>query len=304
MTFNRPVFFDYRAGLTVETAVGLSGGPIRAPGGEEARASQRIVLRSELAQIDAAILREAVQTARLNTQLDDGVTIDPASIQTTDQFDADLVATLIAQDNTIIAAEHAQYEAEHLLIAQAIVEITLQIELTEEQIVAQAAQILSYDDELDGAEELSERGLMAAPARARLMREVADEETALLRLRTSLAATRRGRMGLMREELGLNFRRAQAWRQELATTSIRVAQLRADRVSVLDRIALLDAWAHRLADTNAGATLRYTIRREGLDGSVSTINVQPTDPVHPGDVIIVQSVLGALENPSELAVGQ
>lgn len=290
-----PGFFDYRAGLSVETAIGLAGGPIRIPGGEEARASQRIILRADLARIDAAILREAIATARLQTQLAGGVTIDPAIVQSDGQRDNDLIATLIAQDNTIIAAERAQFEAERSLIEQAITESSLQIALTEDQIDAQAAQIQSYDAELASAAELVDRGLMAMPVRARIVRQVADEEAALLRLRTNLAAIRRDRMGLMREELGLEFRRAQAWRLELTAISIRDAQFNADRASVLDRILLLENWARRLADTDAGVTLSYVIRRQGANGETVTIDAQATDPVHPGDVIILHSVLGGLD---------
>ena len=102
-----PGFYDYRAGITVEQAVGLAGGPVRAAGGEEARSLQRAALRGEVEAADASLLREAVAAARSRTQLAGGTAIDPASLAVAAgvRRDPAQVAALIAQEDRMIEAE-------------------------------------------------------------------------------------------------------------------------------------------------------------------------------------------------------
>ncbi|MDO5758111.1 MAG: polysaccharide biosynthesis/export family protein [Rhodobacterales bacterium] len=284
-----PGFFDFRANITVEEAVGMAGGPARVALGEENIALQQAALRGESASYDSALLREAVVAARLRAQLEGKAQIDPGSVKVDDIIDSDskLITSLIAQDEEIIAAEQAYFESEQNLLKEAVTDVTLQIELTKEQIVAQTAQIETYDAELESSAELSDRGLITAPVRARLLRQVADEETALLRLRTNLAATRRDLTGLRRELLGLDFRRTQAWRQELADLGVRTAQLRASRDSVEERLDLLADLAGREVGADAKMKVTYFLRRRTDDMQMVTRAVKATDTLMPADVLIV-----------------
>jgi len=289
-----PGFFDFRAGLTVETAVGLAGGLVRGPSGEEARASQMLLLLSELDQVDASILRLAVQDERLNAQINGQTAIDLTDLsEITDEEDQELINALVAHDTGIMVAERNQFDAEVGLVSNAIEEISTQIGLTEDQIDAQLVRIASYGDEIEGAEDLTARGLMATSSFAGLLRQVADEETALLRLRTDLAATRRFRLGLLREELNLEYRRMQAWREELADNSVLATQLQATRETILERIELSHQWSERMASTDGGVTIEYTIRRSGDKVAITTLSASEIDSVFPGDVLIVRAVLNS-----------
>lgn len=287
-----PGFFDYRPDISVEQAVGLAGGPVREAVGEETRSLQRISLRAELAVIEGAMLREAVAAARLDTQLEDATKIPLDAVQVGEIANPDqrLITTLVAQDEEIIAAERAHFRAERTLIEQAIAEVELQIVLTEEQIVSQATQIGSYDAELQSNADLTDRGLVAAPVRAGLLRRVADEETALLRLQTNLAATRRDRTGLRRELLGLDYRRIQGWRLELAEVGLRAAQHRASRLSALDRLALVENWSRRSMASDNEVRLSYVVRRRTPEGRQVTMAMAQTDALWPGDVLIVRLI--------------
>lgn len=285
-----PGFFDYRPGISVEQAVGLAGGPVRAFAGEEARSLQRLSLRAEVAVVEASMLREAAAEARLTAQLAAAERIDIDAVHVADipQPDRSLIEALVAQDDEIIAAERVHFQQTRALLEQAIVEINRQITLTHEQIAAQNRQIDSYDAELARNEELTERGLVTAPVLARLQRQVADEETTLLRLETGLAATQRELTGLQRQVLDLDFGRVQRWRLDLAEVKTRAAQLRATRASVLDRLALLEDWSTRAAGTETGLKLEYIVRRRTPDGGQVTISVGGTDALAPGDVLIVR----------------
>ncbi|WP_373636870.1 polysaccharide biosynthesis/export family protein [Yoonia sp. BS5-3] len=284
-----PGFYDFRAFVTVEQAVGLAGGIVRNGQSEEGRAMQRATLFGELARIEGEMMREAVATARLNTQLADGQAIDRSAVAlgALDAPDMRLVDTLVDQDNAIIAAELAYFQSENDLLVRAVSDARMQIDLTEEQIAAQEVQITSYDEELDNNADLVERGLVPAPVRAQLLRQVADEKTDLLRLRTNVAAARLQLISLERQQLELDYQRRQTWRLALADAAVRTAQLRGARDAVLDRIDVLDNWSVR---TNAedAQMISYLIRRRGTGGAVQTVSALATDALSPGDVLIVR----------------
>ncbi|AUM74275.1 polysaccharide biosynthesis/export family protein [Paracoccus jeotgali] len=285
-----PGFFDYRENITIEQAVGLAGGPRQDPGGEEARSLQRVALQGEMVANDSRILRAAVTAARLRAQLAGSDRIAPGDVDVpaVSTPDAALIASLVVQENAIIAAERVHHGEDQALVEGAIEEASKQIDLIIQQISAQTAQIESYDAELASNETLSDRGLVAAPVRAQLLRRVADEQTALLRLETTLAATRRDRAGLERELLSIKFRRTQDWREALANAEVEIAQLRATQDSVLDRIALVEDWSRRTADADRGLRVSFVVRRRTPEGEHETITVTETDTVQPGDVIIVK----------------
>ncbi|WP_394155132.1 polysaccharide biosynthesis/export family protein [Loktanella salsilacus] len=299
-----PGFFDYHADMTSEQAIGLAGGLMRELGGEEARSLQRVALRGELAANEAAIVREAVAAERLRMQFAGRDRIDAAQIvlDEIDQPDAALIATLIAQDEDIIAAERAHFEADRDLIAQAITDVGIQATLIEEQITAQVAQIASYDEELASVAKLQDQGLVALPTRNRLLREVSDEETSLLRLRTTLVSTQREMNQLKRELLNLDFQRAQNWRQEMADVGVAAAQLRETRASLLQRLALLEDWTRRSADTAEDTRIELMVRRRAPASGLRTFAVTETDPILPGDVLIVR-LLRDTPSPDLLAEG-
>lgn len=299
-----PGFYDYRAFITVEQAIGLAGGIMRSSTSEEGRSMQRASLRGDLARANGDMTREAVEAARLNTQINGGLTIDADAVTVAglEAPDRALIRTLVAQDNRIIAAERAHFGSQTALLEQAVTDAKLQIDLTEDQIVAQEAQISSYDAELESNAELADRGLVAAPVRARLLRQVADEKTDLLRLRTSLASARLQLTGLERQRLDLDYQRRQTWRQALADSAVRAAQFLANRETVLDRMAVLEGWSARMAEAEARIELEYVIRRRGADGAYDTMEAAETDELSPGDVLIVR-VTGA-EALAQAAVEQ
>nr|WP_245398716.1 polysaccharide biosynthesis/export family protein [Oceaniglobus trochenteri] len=286
----QPGVYDFRPFVTVEQAIGLAGGVMRAGDSEEGRSMQRAALRGELDRIEGDLTREAVVAARLNTQLEDGQAIDPDSVKVMglNAADRQLIDTLVVQDNGIIAAERGHFDAQKALLGRAVVDARLQIGLIQDQITAQEAQIRSYDDELKGNADLADRGLVAAPVRARLLRQVADEKTDLLRLRTNLAAARLQLVGLERQQLELDYQRRQSWRLALSDSAVRAAQLRAGRQATLDRLEVVEGWSARMSEAESQAELSYLVRRRLPDGRRMTSEAGETDELSPGDVLIVR----------------
>ena len=282
-----PGQYDYQAFVTVEQAIGLAGGVLRLGQSEEGRAMQRATLFGELARIEGEMVREAVTAARLNTQLQDDSDILAADVVVADlpAPDRALIDTLVMQDNAIIAAELDYFGSENTLLTQAVTDAQLQIALTQDQIVAQEEQIASYDAELENTADLVQRGLVPAPVRAQLLRQVSDEKTDLLRLRTNIASARLQLISLERQKLDLDYQRRQSWRLALADVAVRAAQLRGAREAVLDRIAVLENWSVRAGENDVAFS--YVIRRRLPGGETQTITAAATDELSAGDVLVV-----------------
>ena len=162
----KPGFYDYVPDLSVEQAVGLADGLVRQTDGELQRALQRIALEGELASVDSALAPESLTILRLKAQLAGRDTIDvPESLRVSGELDDDLLATMIAQEEEIIAEERSFHASERRLVEQAMEETTFQVTLTERQIEAQKEQITSYEGEVRRSSELVTKGLLAEPAR-------------------------------------------------------------------------------------------------------------------------------------------
>ncbi len=285
----KPGFYDYVPDLSVEQAIGLAGGLVRQTDSESQRALQRIALEGELASVDSALALESLTILRLKAQLAGRDTIAvPDSLRVGGELDDDLLATMIAQEEEIIAEERAFHASERRLVEQAMEETTLQVTLTERQIEAQKEQITSYEGEVRRSSELVTKGLLAEPARAQTLRQMTDERAVLLQLEAALSSRRRELTGFSRELLQLDFQRMQTWRQEIADSHLRAAELRENRRSLTERLALLKGWSQRVAEVEDTTTVVTRIRRRGADGALETREVGEIDALLPGDVLIVR----------------
>ncbi len=285
----KPGFYDYVPELSVEQAIGLAGGLLRQTDSESQRAMQRIALEGELASVDTALALEELTTLRLKAQLAGRDSIDiPEAFRAGDTVDAEMLDMMVAQEEEIIAEERDFHGSERQLLEQSMQETALQITLTEKQIEAQKEQITSYEGEVQRSSKLVARGLLAEPARAQTLRQMTDERSVLLQLEAALSSRRRELTGLNRELLQLDFQRMQTWRQEIADSHLRAAELRENRKSLLERLALLKGWSLQAEDVEETTKVVTRIRRRGANGTLETRAVDEVDALLPGDVLIVR----------------
>ncbi|WP_353476548.1 polysaccharide biosynthesis/export family protein (plasmid) [Salipiger sp. H15] len=284
----KPGFYDYAAELTVEQAIGLAGGVIRQMDSEAQRALQRIALEGELAATENSLALEAVAAARITAQLAgrDEIAV-PASLGN-GSVEPALVDQMVAQQQDIISEERAFHATDRNLVERGVEEAKLQIDLTEKQIEAQEAQIVSYEQEVKRASELVNRGLMAEPVRAQILRQMTDERSVLLQLQAGQASRRRDLTALNRELLQLDYRRMQGWRTEMSDSLLRAAKLRETRRSLGERLALVKDWSLRTREGEETSRIVTQVRRREAGSGMETRELGETDQLLPGDALIVR----------------
>ena len=292
-----PGIVQFMPFMTVEQAVGIAGGALTAANTEEARTLRRASLRGELRLIANDLARESAAAARIRAQLAGDYAIDAVALPAATNLERDFLEELARREEEMRRAEAENYAAQLSLLDESIAGSETELELIREQIAVQMKQIAIYEEELEVSRQLAERGLQTAPVRARLERQAADEDSALLRLKAYLAQTERELSNLKRQRLSMVFERQQAWRKELAEREVRIEQLLASRESLTDQLNLLADWTQRLADSPSEVALEYRIRHRSKTG-LETRETEPTDEVLPGDVVLVRVVApGPLADP-------
>ena len=298
----RPGLLDFIPYMTVEQAVGMAGGPQVGLNDEETRALQRASVRSELVSTDGEIGRQTLRRARLRAQLAGADSIRPEDIGDSrlQSLDRAFLAVIEQQETEILRAERQNHQVNRALLERIIEHARQEIALVEEQIVSQAAQIASYDQEVRTSQQLLERGVIAAPTLGRLERQIADEEFRLLQLQGALSANRRGLTGLEREYASLDFQRQQSWRVELVQVEVQLAQLMVSRRALVERLALLDDWSVRAVELESHIEIEMLIRRRTPEGEQETLAATATDPLMPGDTLLVRLRVAAPPGPPDL----
>lgn len=285
----RPGLLDYIPYMTVEQAVGMAGGQQTGLVDEETRTLQRAHARGELVSTESEIGRQTIRRARLHAQLAGSDSIRPEDLRgrRLQGLDRSFLATIEQQETEILRAERENHQVNRALLARIIEHARDEIALSEEQIISQTAQISSYDQEVRTSQQLLERGVIAAPALGRLERQIADEQFRLLQIQGALSANRRELTRLEREFTSLDFQRQQGWRVELVQVEAQLAQLMASRRGLVERLALLEDWSVRSVELESRIEVELQIRRRGPDGTQETIPAAATDPLMPGDTLLV-----------------
>lgn len=290
-----PGFYEFRPFITVEQAVGLAGGPASIGQSEEDRSLQRASLSGQLAAQEIGLLKEIAAAQRLRAQLSgsDAIRIGPAAVSAGLRVDEARMEHLIAQEASIMMADREDFERQVAHLDRNIAETLAEIGFMDEQIEVQSASIASYGQELSISQNLTERGIQAEPVGARLRRQVAEDEYALLGLRANRVRTQRALAALEREKEVLDFARVQAWRVELSTRQAAIDQATAQRAAVLNQLQLLARWSTRMAQGSDAMSVDMFVRRR-VGEAFEMIPAQPTDELWPGDTVLVQV---SLTNP-------
>lgn len=285
----RPGLLDYIPYMTVEQAVGMAGGQQIGLNDEETRTLQRAGVRGELVTTEGEIGRQTIRRARLRAQLAGSDSIRPEDLRDSrlQGLDRGFLAAIEQQETEILRAERENHQVNRALLERIIEHARDEIALSEEQIISQTAQIASYDQEVRTSQQLLERGVIAAPTLGRLERQIADEQFRLLQIQGALSANRRELTRLEREFTGLDFQRRQAWRVELVQVEAQLAQLMASQRALVERLALLEDWSVRSVELESQVEVELLIRRRGPDGTHETIAAASTDPLMPGDTLLV-----------------
>lgn len=285
-----PGRLDYLPQLTVEVAVGLSGGI------SETRGTNRLELMRARAEIEGGLLglrREMASTAariaRLEAELDDAaqqVVAGPELRRVVPALDTAALEAALADQQAIL--ENARARSAELVAGwdEEIAALTRQKTLLEERMALQDRIAEAQRAELEAARSLAERGLATTSALNTAERTVSDAQSRTFELQAALAGiergiseARRGRDGFLRnrrEELLVELRAA---RDQLAALRIRYGT--AETQSAL------------LSDGNLSALIDdglFEVDYAVIDGRSGEIraDADAATPLRPGDAVRVE----------------
>jgi protein involved in polysaccharide export with SLBB domain/predicted RNase H-like nuclease (RuvC/YqgF family) len=295
--------FVYRPNMTVLIALSIAGGPYRAADGMAVSlARDAITSRSTLALLEGRKLELLVRQARLNAELLDK--------------DAFELKPGVEYPAHIIQEERAIMQARRDDIRNQISGLRNQVKLYWEEIALLKARsesgnkkISSLEKELTGLRSLSERGLGLASRQGELDRLAAQYEgdqreidTLINRARQNIAQAETSTGRLMSE-------RQQSIRIELRQVSTQLDDLEQQMAMQQDLLAGSERMG---AVTQAQRLGRFSFRiSRRTSTGVTELDVQQSDAVEPGDVVIVKQLgagggigSGILNRELEIGVAQ
>jgi polysaccharide biosynthesis/export protein ExoF len=272
-----PGQFDFRPGLSAQHAVGLAGGLLDdlLRGSESARD----LLNSEgaLTLLEDQRERLLVLRARLQAEHDDV----PFPQTVPGIASGNAVAALIAAEKAIMAVRHDSLERELEAIENQKTLITAEIAALEAKQVALTRQQELAQSEMENAESLADRGLVANARLFEVERmlvtvenQTLDVSTALLEARQNLATTESDRISLLDTRLAEILTEGQLVDAELAEIERKITTQRALSSQLL-------ATARTSGDPADGA-VEIVIRRQG-----EVLRNAETEPLRPGDIVDV-----------------
>ncbi len=272
-----PGQFDFRPGLSAEHAIGLAGGLLDdlLRGSEGAR--DLIKAEGALVLLEDQRERLLVQRARLDAERNDAPFPDvlpgiASGTAATALIAAEKAIMAVRQDN--LDRELAAIEDQKTLIAAEIAALEAkQVALTRQQELARS--------EVESAESLADRGLVANARLSEVERllvtvenQTLDVSTALLEARQNLATAESDRISLLDTRLAGIVTQGQQVDAELAEIDRKIATQRALSSHLLA--------TSRMTGDPAEVEVEIVIRRQG-----DVLRNAATEPLRPGDIVDV-----------------
>ena len=274
--------------MTVEQAVGLAGGVASAADAGEERLLTEAALRGELRVIAAEMAREAATLARLRAELDGTNTLGREAVpgEARDWVDWARFEDLLGIEREILAADRDALDAEIASLGAERAAREREVALLEEREGNARAQIGARQADRDRIAPAALRGTLPTSQLTEADRALSSAQDALLEALRRRTEAERALLQLGRDvDRLLRERRRQAL---LATQDARLElqRLLARRTSVEERIALVTSWQSERARDDLSVRTTYRIRRQAGDALATEAHAL-TDPVQPGDVVLV-----------------
>lgn len=286
-----PGKYDFQPFLTAEQAAGLAGGTVVSANNEEARVLERRSLEGTLTGLDADLARLAVQFARVQAQLRSETEVSwqdvPVAVKNViarDMFDA-----LKPSEDDIITLDSRNRDTQRKLTRDAATEAESRIALIDQRESVLQASLTSRKEEQNRLKTLMERGLTTQGNVAEADRSVAGQESEILMLQEQRSSAL----------VQLNDLRSQllqgdtVWEKSLITESqnfrSNIEKLLSQRISIEDRLLLLQQWMSAGSGAMAEILVNYSVRRRAETGIV-TLRIAGSDELVPGDQLLIAVV--------------
>lgn len=292
-----PGRFDYAPGMTVATALGLSGGT-QANGVSRYEIERaRAETSAQVSIVNLEIARTVVRIARLKALLADRETIElqealRSAIPSPDAVDLD---RMLAAETRILENDRARVKELVAFWEQEIETVEEQRRLFKQRIAVQEAAAARVADDLENVRKLQERGLQTASRVSNAELRAADAETRVLELETAQISAARSIANAQREQTQFTRNRREAALSDLneAQNVLAEAHLRYKRV--MDQLALLSGGNMGSVMSSEIIGIDYVIRSPRANRTEG-LELTPETPLLPGDTLIVRVQLSAISD--------
>ncbi|SDC03881.1 polysaccharide biosynthesis/export family protein [Ruegeria marina] len=296
----RPGNFDYQPFMTTEQAVGLAGGPAISANNEEARILERRDLEGRLNGLEFDLALAAAQYARVQAQMagKDAAEWNDVPPDLRADINRELFDEHKAKEDQVITLASQDVTTRRKLLTDAADEARTRIKLLEEREAVQKQVQEVTLRELDRVKEMAERGLVPKSSINENELRAKQVESQLLQLKEQRSAARVQLADLASQLSQFDSDREKNLLNDSQVYWSEINKLRSARVSLEDRMHLLEQWMNAARGLDTEMLLEYQVRRRE-DGRIKDVVVKPYDELLPGDLLVV-----VVRSPETLEAGQ
>lgn len=283
-----PGSYPYQPQLTVEKAIGLAGGQIKAKPAEDPFL-QRARIRGELSALKASIIAEGLAHARLNAQLDGRLKISDEDIPTMARpyMDESLARIYRDVELQILEADIEGFIKQRDNLEEGLKEAEHSLRLFEQLYKKLEKAVGFTKGDLERAKELQKRGIQTLSNVSNIERQLTNEEARMLQILTVISDERRGIGTLKRKLAGLEQSRKMNILSEMQQRNSRLAKIVFNRRIAEEQLVLLSTMSEQELAENKEVILDFMIRRTA-GGETRVFSGSPDTLMAPGDVVTVR----------------
>lgn len=296
---DKPGEYPYRPGLTVLQAYSIAGGRQRSALGIMRLEREAITTRGELQTIDLERQGLISRMARLEAELANAAQIElPPGLMKRRIID-DSVDRIVKQEELMFEMRKKTFETQLNALTQLQSYLEQAVISMQKRLKLQETQVETVQEELDSVLILFKKGLVSAPRRLALQRNLAQVGGDLLRLESTLM--------LARQEVGktkiaitdLRAKRTSDNSTEMRKTQATLEELKHRTESSKQLLYETEVVAPQIVAAQEGQQLQpiYKILRQS-GAVISELGATETTVVEPGDTIKVELPLSNAPVPS------
>lgn len=284
----RPGRFDFTPGMTVASALALSGGSELAGISRYELQTTRSDLEARIKTANLEIATTVADIARYQAVLDgkDVVELSPELQALIPAKDAVDLSEIMSKSNLILQAEAAQEQELMSVWAEEIASIEKQIQLFGERIQVQQDIVASAADDLAKARDLQARGLQTNVGLAAAEQRDADARSREIELESARVLATQSVADAKAERS-----QYQSTRRTEALTFLKEDQVRVDSLSlqysnILEQLALLTSGSISALLNSDTVNLTYVLQGPRAD-RVAPEDISDATTLLPGDTLVV-----------------
>ncbi|NVO25217.1 polysaccharide biosynthesis/export family protein [Donghicola mangrovi] len=283
-----PGRFDFTAGMTVASALALSGGSELAGISRYELQSTRSDLEAKLKTLNLQIATAVADMARYQAVLDgkDEVVLSDELMAAIPAKDAVDMSAIVTKSNEILSSEAVQ-EAELMAVwAEEIAAIEQQIVLFGDRIEVQKEIVASAASDLENSRDLQNRGLQTTTRLVAAEQRDADARSKVIELESARILATQSVADAKAQQSTYRTTRVTEALNKLKDDQVKVDTLTLDYTSALEQLAMLTSGSISALLRSDAVELNYVIQGPRAD-RIAKEGINEETELLPGDTLIV-----------------